>query len=336
MEINRYLKKIYLPKSDSHKGQNGRLLIIGGSHLFHSASLWALEVASRIVDLVHYSSVKENNKIVQDLKEEFRNGIVVPRSEIETYIEEDDCILIGSGMLRVENSKLKAQSSLRQSSGQAKPQFKAQSLKEINRLGDEGMQTYYLTKYLLQKYPHKKWVIDAGALQMLDVEDIPNGAILTPHQKEFEKLISKIPNPKSQIPNKFQIPNDKKFQDASDGGRLSLRGHDSSEVEELVRRFVRQYRCIVLLKGEKDIVASSNKMEIINGGNSGMTKGGTGDVLAGLAAGLYCKNDALTSAVCASYINKKAGEELFKTKGYWFNASDLAERIPETMKRVLL
>jgi len=67
-----------------------------------------------------------------------------------------------------------------------------------------------------------------------------------------------------------------------------------------------------------------------------MTKGGTGDVFAGLVAGLYAQNEAFVSEVCASYINKKAGEDLYKKNGYWFNASDLAERIPETMKEVLL
>src|SRR4030042_919344 len=91
------LQKLYIPPPESHKGQNGRLLIIGGSHLFHAASLWALQVASRIVDLVHYSSVPENNEIVRNIKSDFRNGIVVPRKDIESYIREDDCILIGPG-----------------------------------------------------------------------------------------------------------------------------------------------------------------------------------------------------------------------------------------------
>ncbi|MDO8451721.1 MAG: hypothetical protein Q7S76_02520, partial [bacterium] len=58
------IKRIYMPSHASHKGQNGRLLIIGGSHLFHAASLWALNVASRIVDMVFYSSVPENNALV--------------------------------------------------------------------------------------------------------------------------------------------------------------------------------------------------------------------------------------------------------------------------------
>ncbi|MBI4991375.1 NAD(P)H-hydrate dehydratase [Candidatus Gottesmanbacteria bacterium] len=312
--------KIYLPAKDSHKGQNGRLLIIVGSHLFHAASLWALKVASRIVDLVHYSSVEENNRIVQKLKEEFRDGIIVPRSHIEDYINEDDCILIGPGMMRTQSSKLKAQMS--------KLQLKTQKLEDILNLEDEGVQTYYLTKYLLQKYSHKRWVIDAGALQMMEPEWIPKDAVLTPHHKEFERL----KDTSDFVPTKSVLQ-----PTQSDGGSPELvEGHDSSEVEETVRRFVKQYNCVVLLKGEKDIVASKDKLEMIEGGNAGMTKGGTGDVLAGLVAALYCKNDAFLSASAASYINKKAGEDLYKKMGYWFNASDLADQIPQTMKRLLL
>ncbi|OGG19888.1 hypothetical protein A3D03_03845 [Candidatus Gottesmanbacteria bacterium RIFCSPHIGHO2_02_FULL_40_13] len=314
-----YLKNIKFPDKDSHKGKNGRLLIVGGSKLFHAASLWSLKVASRIVDLVHYSSVEENNAIVQKLKEEFRDGIIVPRTELDEYIKEDDCILIGPGMVRTEISNDKAQMS-----------NQIQSLKDIEKIKDEGLQTYYLTKYLLQKYPHKKWVIDAGALQMLDLDDIPNNAILTPHRQEFSKLIAKIPKSKDQISNKFQNPNNKKPKDTPDGGPDSI--GDSSGVEESVMRFVKQYHCTVLLKGEKDIIASSEKIEIIGGGNAGMTKGGTGDVLAGLVAALYCQNESFTASVAASYINKKAGDALFEKMGYWFNASDLAEQIPKTMK----
>lgn len=299
-EISTYLNKVYIPPKDSHKGQNGRLLIIGGSHLFHAASLWALKVASRIVDLVHYSSVKENNRIVQRLKEEFRDGIVVPRNDIESYIYEDDCILIGPGMLRSEGAQVQS------------PKSKVQSINDIKDIEDEGVQTYFLTKYLLQKYPHKKWVIDAGALQMLEPEWIQKEAILTPHHKEFDSLKSKIQNP-----NYKQNPKSK------------------DQIKE-IRNFASSYNCIVLLKGEKDIVVSKDKIKIIKGGNAGMTKGGTGDVLAGLVAALYCKNDAFTSAVCASYINKQAGDDLYKKMGYWFNASDLADQIPETMKELLL
>src|SRR4029077_529224 len=113
------LKKLYVQPPDSHKGQNGKLLVIGGSHLFHAASLWALTIASRVVDMVFYSSVPENNQIVQELKKEFRNGIVVPREEIESYALESDAILIGPGMLRTNVVGIKNQEL---------------SIKEINKL----------------------------------------------------------------------------------------------------------------------------------------------------------------------------------------------------------
>ena len=294
------LRNLYIPPKSSHKGQNGRLLIIGGSHLFHSASLWALKVASRIVDLVHYSSVEENNEIVRKLREEFRDGIVVHRKDLESYIEEDDCILIGPGMVRTE---FRIQNS----------EFRLRDMKDIGKIEDEGMQTYYLTKYLLQKYPNKRWVIDAGALQMMEPAWIPSGAILTPHKGEFERLKLKTPS----------------YAKASAGKQnLSL--------EEQVQWFAKEYNCVVLHKGEVDIVSDGNKTIEVKGGNQGMTKGGTGDVLAGLAAAFYTKNDALLAASSASYINKKAGDDLSKKMGLWFNASDLAGQIPQTMKKLLL
>jgi NAD(P)H-hydrate epimerase len=170
------LKKLYVPSSSSHKGENGKLLIIGGSVLFHAASLWALQVASRIVDMVFYSSVPQNNELVEKEKEEFRNGIIVPRNKIDHYIEEADCILIGPGLPR-ENGV---------------------------ELGDDD--TKELTERLFKAYPNKKWVVDGGSLQTIKPETIPHNAILTPHHGEFFKLFeSRIKNQESRIKNKNYI-----------------------------------------------------------------------------------------------------------------------------------
>jgi len=291
--------KLFKPSDDSHKGQNGRLMIIGGSHLFHAASLWSLTVASRIVDLVHYSSVFENNEIVAKAKEEFRNGIVVSRGDIEAYIEEDDCILIGPGMMRSEDYLV----------GSSKLIF--HSIKDIQNIENEGQQTEVLTNYLLKKYPNKQWVIDAGALQMVNPELIPKNAILTPHHKEFEKLYTKFQNVNNKIP------------------------YVSESMEDKVKDIASKLNCIVLLKGHKDIICSSAKCLEIEGGNAGMTKGGTGDVLAGLVAALACKNDPFLATSAGSYINKKAADGLFNIVGPYFNASDLANEIPKTIKSIL-
>lgn len=270
------LKKLYIPAADSHKGQNGKLLLIGGSKLFHAASLWPLTVASRMLDMVFYSSVPENNELVSRAKEEFRNGIVVPRSNIDHYIEEADVILIGPGLPRAEGREE----------------------------GDED--TKELTESLLRKYPGKKWVIDGGSLQTVSISvltDLTAVPILTPHRNEFETI-------KAQ----------------SEGLSLSDEVIFTSKV----------YNAVVLLKGEVDLIASpKGEFVEIPGGNVGMTKGGTGDVLAGLVASLYCKNDAFLAAAAASYINKKAGESLEKTLGLNFNASDLSLEIPKVLKELI-
>ncbi len=281
------LKKLYVSSKDSHKGQNGKLLLIGGSRLFHAASLWSLQVASRIVDMVFYASVPENNAIVQSTKEEFRNGIVIPRSKIDSYIEEADCILIGPGLPR----------------------------KEGQEEGEED--TKELTENLLKKYPNKKWVIDGGSLQVIDLSFIPSNAILTPHFKELEKLFSDV------IPNSFRDP-----------------VHEGSEMlkqvqHDIVGKMAKKYSCVILLKGETDVVCSQEYCVRVSGGNAGMTKGGTGDVLSGLVAALNCKNDPFLAAAAGSFINKKAGESLYQKVGLYFNASDLADEIPKVMKELI-
>lgn len=297
------LKKLYVPAAGSHKGQNGKLMVIGGSHLFHAASLWSLNIASRVVDMVFYSSVPENNQIVYEAKREFRNGIVVRRDDVEGYIEEADCVVIGPGMMRIQKSEKKL-------SGSA-----GQNLNDINKISDEGEQTYYLTKYLLEKYSKKKWVIDAGALQMMEPEwllRLEGRVVLTPHVGEFEGLKSKIKDQRS----KTQIKN--------------------KRLEEQVELFAKEYNTIALLKGHEDLICSKEKRVKVIGGNAGMTKGGTGDVLAGLVGALACKNDLWMAALAGSYINKKAGDSLFEKVGYYFNASDLADEIPRVMGELVV
>jgi hydroxyethylthiazole kinase-like uncharacterized protein yjeF len=274
------LKRLYIPPPDSHKGQNGKLLLVGGSQLFHAASLWALTVASRIVDMVFYSSVPENNEIVAKAKEEFRNGIVVPRGKIGDYAEEADCILIGPGLPRPEGEEE----------------------------GDDD--TKELTQNLFKQFSHKKWVVDGGSLQVIEPELLPKNAIITPHPREFELLKSRIQN--SEL-------------------RIAI---ENLELGEQVRMFAKEYSLNVLLKGQEDLVCSSEKCVRTSGGNAGMTKGGTGDVLAGLVAALACKNNPFLAATAGSYINKKAGESLFEKVGYNFNASDLANEIPVVMKEL--
>ena len=276
------LKKLYIPAADSHKGQNGKVLVIGGSHLFHSSAFWALEMASKIVDMVYFSSTPMNNEIVKKLKAKFINGIIVPREKLEDYIAEADSILIGPGLPRPDGQEL----------------------------GDDD--TKVLTEKFLMKYPNKKWVIDGGSLQVIPPEIIPKTAIITPNKKEFELL----------------------FRNVILSETKNLKDPSALPQDDIVH-MARKYEITILLKGQVDFVADSNSVVKITGGNAGMTKGGTGDVLAGLVAALYSKNNAFLSASAGSFINKKAGESLFERMGLYYNASDLVLEIPVVMKKFI-
>lgn len=289
-EIKPYLARITLPHPQSHKGQNGKLLIIGGSELFHAASRWSLEVASKFVDMVFYASVPANNELIREAKGEFWNGIIVPRQEVESYVEEADAVLIGPGMERHQPTQ-------------------PEPTPEQPLTPDEWQQdTRRVVNYLLKKYPSKKWVIDAGALQMVEATLLNEHCLLTPHQRELGMLLAQF----EQAP-------------VVKSGEMAV-----SQLQPLLDLGV-----TLLIKGPTDQVLRGDQQYAIPGGNAGMTKGGTGDVLAGLAAALYTTHDVLTSAIVASYLNKKAGDAMYQRVGPYFNATDLVEEIPKVLWEAL-
>ncbi len=291
--IKPFLKKLHISPPDSHKGMNGRVLIIGGSTLFHAASLWAAEVASEFVDMLHYCSTVENNEIFIQLKTKFRNGIIVQKKDLPSYVEEDDAILIGPGMVRdgrpSENPELKG-------------------FEDVLTIQDEAEYTRILTYFLLHNYPNKRFVIDAGALQMMNPEwllELKQPSIITPHQGEFERLFGE-----------------------------NVTGLTLDRKKEKVKEYAQKYKCIILLKAITDIISDGNEVYTVDGGNPGLTKGGSGDILAGLTLSLYAKNDPVISAILASFIEKTAADELSVRQGNWYNMAGLLPYIPEVLHRL--
>jgi NAD(P)H-hydrate epimerase len=293
-DIKPLSSKLFQFEDDSHKGQNGKLLIIGGSTLFHAASLWAAEISSRFVDMIHFASTVENNEIFLHLKTVFRNGIVIPRKNILDYIEEDDAVLIGPGMIRTDIPETDT--------------F-PESWDEIDSYPDEALYSRYLVHYLFTHYPDKRFVIDAGALQMIDPEWLKllkQKAIITPHLLEFQRVFSK------------EIDN-----------------YSLEEKTKVVVETAKEYNCVILLKTVTDIVSDGDVVYTIDGGTPGLTKGGTGDILAGLTASLYTKNEPVTSAVVASFALKKTADTLSLTKGNWYNVGNLIDKIPDILKQLV-
>ncbi len=95
--------------------------------------------------------------------------------------------------------------------------------------------------------------------------------------------------------------------------------------------------CTVLLKGWVDIATDGKKTMMIkkNRNTLFMTKGGTGDVLAGIAGSLIAQGIPSLEAAClAAKINGIAGARVGKEKGAGLLASDLLEEIPAALKNI--
>ncbi len=73
--------------------------------------------------------------------------------------------------------------------------------------------------------------------------------------------------------------------------------------------FAREHRCVVVLKGASTCVTDGEHRLVLDAPNSGMAKGGSGDVLAGLTAGLCAQlpHRPLEAAALAVWLHSRAG-----------------------------
>lgn len=157
-------------------------------------------------------------------------------------------------------------------------------------------------------------VIDADGIKLLSAQELKN-SIITPHSGELKIFMEN-----SEISKKIinSILAEKNIQKKA----LLIK-------EALSKKKFFENSNVVLLKGRIDIVMSKNRTMFNRTGNEGMTKAGTGDVLAGLTAGFLAQSkDLFQSAVNAAYFNGLIGNILLKKKkGFAYLASDMAAEI---------
>ncbi len=126
-------------------------------------------------------------------------------------------------------------------------------------------------------------------------------------------------------------------------GEMSrLTGNSVKEIQAdrigIAQKFAADNNVIVVLKGAGTVVALPDGEAFINTtGNPGMATAGTGDVLAGMAAGLLAQKvtppDASKAAV---YLHGLAGDRVSQKKGQVsLIASDLIEVIPSILKLIV-
>lgn len=156
----------------------------------------------------------------------------------------------------------------------------------------------------------KPMVIDADALNILSsnkelINLIPEGSILTPHPKEFERLAGSWKN---------------------DFERL-----------ELLKKFSSKIKSVVVLKGAHTSIATPDGKVFFNStGNPGMAKGGSGDVLSGIITGLLSQGySSVDGAILSVYVHGLAGDLAAVDLGITsIMATDLIEFLPYAFKKI--
>jgi len=153
-------------------------------------------------------------------------------------------------------------------------------------------------------------VIDADALNILSMHPefmrlIPSGSILTPHPKEFERMVGTWQN---------------------DFERLDKQ-----------RKFSTEAKSVIVLKGAHTSIATPDGRVYFNStGNPGMATGGSGDVLTGILTGLLAQGySAIDASIIGVYLHGLSGDMAAREMGqHSLIASDLIDFLPAAFKSV--
>nr|MBD3622218.1 NAD(P)H-hydrate dehydratase [Sunxiuqinia sp.] len=241
-------KKIPVRKKFSHKGTYGHALLIAGSYGKVGAALLASKAC-------------------------FRSGVGlltahIPHSAyqiIQTAIPEAMCSIDASDLMFTEFPDLTQFSAVGAGPGLG---VKPNSRKALLRL--------------LEASP-SKLVLDADALNILSLhpewlELLPEKSILTPHPKEFERLVGKT--------------------------------DDSYTGLQVQSAFSKKYQVIVVLKGAHSRITSPDGQVFFNTtGNPGMATAGSGDALTGIILGLLAQGfEPLEAALVGVFVHGLAGD----------------------------
>lgn len=139
----------------------------------------------------------------------------------------------------------------------------------------------------------------SGAASFL--HSIASAAVLTPHRREFERLFGNLPANDCEIP-------------------------------ALLRQIAHNTNKVILLKGTPTFIASPDgRVFVVPAHNSGLAKGGSGDVLTGIITAMLAQGlSTCEAAVLGALLHQKAGR-IARTKMGAFSMlpSDVIDALPQ-------
>jgi NAD(P)H-hydrate epimerase len=146
--------------------------------------------------------------------------------------------------------------------------------------------TFHLLKTIVEK-TNSPLVLDADALNLIAenkfIDSIPKKSILTPHEREFDRLFGEHLNHESRIQTAI----------------LQSKNLD----------------CVIVLKSATTHIIYHETIYINSIGNAGLAKGGSGDALTGIITSFLAQGySPLNSAIIGVYIHSLAADLTLKNQ----------------------
>jgi ADP-dependent NAD(P)H-hydrate dehydratase / NAD(P)H-hydrate epimerase len=258
---------------DTHKGQSGRVLVIGGNTNYSGAPYFALMAAMRAgCDLIYSAapagaSIRIASMAPEVISLPLMSKDFIKKSDARTVlVHKVDVICIGNG------------------------------------LGERRESIDAATSII--KSAKKPIVIDGDALKAVKplLSKLSADTILPPHAGEFKEIFGvALPN---ELPKRV----------------------------EAVIKAASKTKATLLVKGHVDIIAQGSRLKLNETGNPYMSKGGTGDILAGFCAGLMAQGMRSFDAACvAAFVVGMAGELAYISESASFMPRDVLDNLGDAM-----
>lgn len=158
-------------------------------------------------------------------------------------------------------------------------------------------------------------ILDADALNIISqsqaLKKYTRGAIITPHAKEMSRLCGKSV------------------------------GEILESTQDTALDYAKQNGLVCVLKDHRTVISDGKEIYLNTTGNSGMATGGSGDVLAGILAGLFAQSKSssatkLETAALGVYIHGLCGDlAADRLTEYCVTASDIIDGLPNAIKEII-
>ncbi|MDY3282903.1 NAD(P)H-hydrate dehydratase [Dysosmobacter sp.] len=273
-------------KPDGHKGDFGKLLIVGGAVGYTGAPYLTASAAVRTGCGLVYLGVPECIWPVEAVKCVSAMPFPLPDQEGK----------LSGAALALAMEKLSGCDVLALGPGLGRGPGPEEVARELLRRTEKAV------------------VLDADGINALaghmDVLDARRGrvTVLTPHDGEFARLTGRA------------------VSEVSQGDRVAM-----------ARQFAADHGCVLVLKGRRTVIAGPEGNVLVNTtGNSGLAKGGSGDVLTGVIASLLCQGaTVMQAAACGVWLHGRAGDlAAAERTEYGMTPEDAAACLPAAIREL--